>query len=203
MKNPMSELLARRVPQFLGLYLAGSWAFVEFLDWAVEQFVLSPHITSFVFLLILLLLPTVVILTWRHGAPGPDRWGRMESIGIPLNLLLAATVLYTGFSGKDLGAATTTVTLEDEAGNEIERQVPKQAFRKQVALFFFDNESGDETFDWLSYGTTLALQVDLVCLEMLDHTLERVHGVVVADVVSDIAYRHRFTQPVGDVAHVT
>jgi len=161
MKNPMSELLARRVPQFLGLYLAGSWAFVEFLDWAVEQFVLSPHITSFVFLLILLLLPTVVMLTWRHGAPGPDRWGRMESIGIPLNLLLAAAVLYTGFSGKDLGAATTTVTLEDEAGNEIERLVPKQAFRKQVALFFFDNESGDETFDWLSYGTTLALQVDL------------------------------------------
>ncbi len=157
----MSELLARRVPQFLGLYLAGSWAFVEFLDWAVEQFVLSPHITSFVFLLILLLLPTVVMLTWRHGAPGPDRWGRMESIGIPLNLILAATVLYVGFSGKDLGAATTTVTVEDEAGNEVERLVPKQAFRKKVALFFFDNESGDEALDWLSYGTTLALQLDL------------------------------------------
>ncbi len=157
----MSDLLTRRVPQYLGLYLAGSWAFVEFLDWAVEQFVLSPHITSFVFLLILLLLPSVVLLAWRHGAPGPDRWGRMEAIGIPLNLLLAATVLNSGFSGKDLGAATTTVTVEDEAGNEVERLVPKQAFRKKVALFFFDNESGDETFDWLSYGTTLALQVDL------------------------------------------
>ncbi len=160
MKNLMSELLARRVPQFMGLYLAGSWAFVEFLDWAVEQFVLSPHITSFAFLLLLLLLPSVVMVTWRHGTPGQDSWGRIEAIGIPLNLIFAATLLYFGFSGKDLGAATTTVVVEDEAGNEIERQVPKQEFRKKVAIFFFDNESGDEALDWLSYGAALALQVD-------------------------------------------
>jgi len=156
----MSELLARRVPQFMGLYLAGSWAFVEFLDWAVEQIVLSPHITSFAFLLLLLLLPSVVMVSWRHGTPGQDSWVRIEAIGIPLNLIFAATLLYFGFSGKDLGAATTTVVVEDEAGNEIERQVPKQEFRKKLAIFFFDNESGDEGLDWLSYGPALALQVD-------------------------------------------
>jgi tetratricopeptide (TPR) repeat protein len=161
MKDLMAELLARRVPQFVGLYLAGSWAFVEFLDWAVEQFVLSPHISSFAFLLLLLLIPSVVMLAWRHGAPGKDVWGRVEAVGISLNLILAATLLFFSFSGKDLGAATTTVVVEDEAGNEIERQVPKQAFRKKVAIFFFDNESGEEALDWLSFGATLALQVDL------------------------------------------
>jgi len=161
MKDLLPELLARRVPQVTGLYLAGSWALVEFLDWAVEQFVLSPHITSFVFLLLLLLLPSVVMLTWRHGTPGRDRWGRIEAVGIPLNLILGATVLFIGFAGKDLGAATTTLVVEDEAGNEIEREVPKQAFRKRVALFSFDNASGDTALDWMSYGIPLAAQMDL------------------------------------------
>jgi tetratricopeptide (TPR) repeat protein len=161
MRNPVSELFRRRVPQFVGLYLAGSWAFVEFLDWAVEQFVLSPHITSFVFVLLLLLLPSVALLAWRHGAPGRDRWGRAEAIGIPLNVAAAAIILYVGFSGKDLGAATTSVVVADEAGNVVEREVPKQEFRKKLAIFYFDNESGDESLDWLSYGATLALQTDL------------------------------------------
>jgi tetratricopeptide (TPR) repeat protein len=161
MQGVTSELFRRRVPQFVGLYLAGSWAFVEFLDWAVEQFVLSPHVTSFAFLLLLLLLPSVAALAWRHGAPGRDGWGRIEAIGIPLNLILATALLYFGFSGKDLGAATTKVVVEDEAGNEIERQVPKEEFRKKLAVFYFDNETGDGELDWLSYGTTLALEMDL------------------------------------------
>lgn len=161
MERMTSELLRRRVPQFVGLYLAGSWALVEFLDWAVEQFVLSPHITSFVFLLLLLLLPSVVTLAWRHGAPGRDGWGRVEAIGIPLNLVLAAGVLFAGFYGKNLGAATTTITVEDEAGQEVERQVAKEAFRRKLAVFYFENESGDRALDWMSFASTLALDLDL------------------------------------------
>lgn len=70
------ELLRRRVPQFVGLYLVGSWGFIEFVDWAVEQYVLSPQITNFVVALLLLLLPSVLLLAWRFGAPGDDHWTR-------------------------------------------------------------------------------------------------------------------------------
>ena len=33
----LGELVRRRVPQIVGLYLVGSWGFVEFVDWAAER----------------------------------------------------------------------------------------------------------------------------------------------------------------------
>jgi len=158
----LGELVRRRVPQIVGLYLVGSWGFVEFVDWAVAQYVLSLHITNFVVSLLLLLLPSVLLLAWRYGAPGDDRWTRTESIAIPLNLVLAAAVLYLGFRGTPLGAATTTVVVEDESGNAVERVIPRNDFRRSIASFFFDNETGDTTLDWLRYGLPIATEFDLV-----------------------------------------
>ena len=157
----LGELFKRRVPQIVGLYVVGSWGFVEAVDWAVDQYVLSPHITNFVVALLLLLLPSVLLLAWRYGAPGDDRWTRTESIAIPLNLVVAAAVLYVGFSGEYLGAATTTVVVEDEAGNPVERVIPRDEFRRSVALFFFENKTGDTTLSWLRYGLPAAVDVDL------------------------------------------
>ena len=157
----LGELFRRRVPQIVGLYMVGSWGFVEAVDWAVEQYVLSPHITNFVVALLLLLLPSVLLLAWRYGAPGDDHWTRTESIAIPLNLVGAAAVLYIGFHGEYLGAATTRVVVEDEAGNPVERVIPRNEFRRSVASFFFENETGDTTLNWLRYGLPLAMELDL------------------------------------------
>jgi Flp pilus assembly protein TadD len=157
----LGELFRRRVPQIVGLYAVGCWTVVEFSDWAVERYVLSPHITSFIVSLLLLLLPSVVLLAWRFGAPGDDHWTRTESIAIPVNLLVAAAVLYVGFHGKYLGAATTMVVVEDDAGNPVERVIPRNEFRRSVASFYFENETGDATLDWLRYGLPLATEMDL------------------------------------------
>ena len=157
----LGELFRRRVPQIVGLYMVGSWGFVEATDWAVEQYVLSPHITNFVVALLLLLLPSVMLLAWRYGAPGDDHWTRTESIAIPLNLVVAAAVLYVGFHGEYLGAATTTVLVENEAGDPVERVVPRDELRRSIALFFFENETGDTTFNWLSHGLLYATEADL------------------------------------------
>ena len=53
------------------------------------------------------------------------------------------------FSGQELGAATTVRLLEDDQGNTVERAIPKAAFRRDVLLYPFDNESGDPDLDWL------------------------------------------------------
>ena len=157
----LGELFKRRVPQIVGFYMVGSWGFVEAVDWAVDQYMLAPHITNFVVALALLLLPSVLLLAWRYGAPGDDHWTRMESIAIQLNLVVAAAVLYVGFHGKYLGAATTTVVVEDEAGNPVERVIPRKEFRRSVASFFFENETGDTILNWLRYGLPLATELDL------------------------------------------
>lgn len=157
----MRQLLHRRVPQIAGAYLAASWVLLEFTDWAVNQYRLSPALTNFVVASLLLLLPAVLVLAWRHGAPGEDPWTKTDAAVIGINLIAAGGVLMAVFSGEELGAATTVRLLEDDAGDTVERVLPKAEFRRDVMVWDFDNESGDPGLDWLRGGLWLGLVPDL------------------------------------------
>jgi len=168
----MRRLLERRVPQIVGLYVAGSWGFVQFVDWAVQQYALSPDLVNFVVMFLLLLLPSVIWLAWRHGAPGRDGWGARDGGIIFVNLVVAAGVLVLTFAGRELGAATTVKLVEDDQGNVVERAVPKAAFRKAVLGFRFENASSDPDLDWLRQGFDLAISFDIGQDPFVRYTLE-------------------------------
>ena len=155
------QLLHRRVPQIAGAYLAASWVLLEFTDWAVDQYALAPALTNFVVAALMLLLPMVVVLAWRHGAPGQDRWTKTDGALIGLSLIAAAGVLGFTFRGQELGAATTVRLLEDDDGNTVERVIPKAAFRRDVMVWDFDNVSEDPDLDWLRSGLWMGLIQDL------------------------------------------
>lgn len=155
------ELMRRRVPHLVGAYFAGGWILLEFTDWAVGRWVLSPHITDLVVTTWLLMIPAVALLAWTHGAPGRDRWSRLEVMGVTLNLLVAVGVMFGLFRERDLGAATTTVTVLDEEGVRVERHIPKREFTRRIAVFAFVNESGDDDLGWLQFGTPWFLTLDL------------------------------------------
>lgn len=157
----MRQLLHRRVPQIAGAYLAASWILLEFTDWAVDQYALSPALTNFVVTTLLLLVPAVLVLAWRHGAPGHDGWTRTDGAVLGLNLVAAGGLLWLAFSGEELGAATTVRLLEDDDGNTVERVIPKAAFRRNVMVWDFDNDSGDPDLDWLRSGLWIAVVTDL------------------------------------------
>jgi tetratricopeptide (TPR) repeat protein/TolB-like protein len=159
--NIVRELLRRRVPQILGIYLAVGWGVLEFSDWLVNRYLLSPHLLDFSLVAWATMIPTVLMLAWFHGAPGADRWTKVEKIGIPANLVAAAILLVSVFTGRDLGAATTSVSFEDETGQTIERTVPKSEFIRSVAVYFFDNTSADTALDWLRYAIPWTLKYDL------------------------------------------
>lgn len=165
MPNLVRTLFERRVPHALAIYAGASWAMVEFVAFAVDEFLLSPHLTRVVLAGLLLLLPTVFMLAWFHGKPGKDRdeLARTEKIGIPANLVLCAAVLWGLFGGRDLGAATTSVTFENEDGQLVERTVLKPEFRKRTALFALDPGEGlthDEL--WTTYAVPIAIEFDLM-----------------------------------------
>ena len=42
-KPLMKDLFERRVPQFIGLYFAISWGIIQFINWIVDRYLLSPH----------------------------------------------------------------------------------------------------------------------------------------------------------------
>jgi hypothetical protein len=128
-------LLQRRVPHILGGYLVAGWIIVEFMDWLVKQYHISPHLVTFFLVALAAMIPTVLLLAFFHGESGRDQWTRVEKIGIPSNLLATIFLLIFFFHGRDLGATTTTVNLIDEQGKQIERLIPKSEFRKKLALF--------------------------------------------------------------------
>ena len=155
------DLLSRRVPQIVGGYLAASWIILEFMDWLVKRYPISPHLVEFFLVAIAAMIPTVILLSYYHGKPGRDQWTRVEKIGIPTNLVVTAFLLIFLFQGKDLGGTTTTVSVVDEDGQRIERLIPKSEFRKKVTIFSLENESGDTELDWLVHAIPDMLRYDI------------------------------------------
>lgn len=162
------DLLDRRVPQYLAAYLAGSWILVEFFAFLEERFLLSPHLTNLVLFLMLLMLPSVVLFTYFHGRRGPDRWQRVEKVFIPLNVVVTIGVLATLFAGRDLGAMTTTVTVEGPDGKPVARAVAKSEFRKSLVLFPFTLEGGNPDHAALGFAALQVLAIDLVQDSFID-----------------------------------
>jgi tetratricopeptide (TPR) repeat protein len=162
------NLVQRRVPQFLAIYLGVAWGVVEFVSFIEERYALSPHLTDFALLALALLIPSVVLLTYNHGRPGRDEWVRSEKVGVPLNLAGAAVVLFLVFGSKELGAATESVTVQDETGQTVERTVAKASFRQRLAIFNFDASAGDTSTAWLRYALPNAVTTDLAQNMFLD-----------------------------------
>ena len=89
------KLLVRRVPHFVGGYLGTSWILLESTAWAVNQYGLSAGLSNFVVATLLIFLPTVVVLSWRHGAPGDDGWTKVDGAVVLANLMVAGGFLAT------------------------------------------------------------------------------------------------------------
>lgn len=160
------SLIERRVPHAVGIYAGASWGLMEFTDAIVVQRLLfSTHYVDLVLLATPLLLPSVILLAWFHGKSGRDRetLPRTEKIGIPANMALCGIVLWAAFAGTDLGRMTTAVTVTDEEGEVVEREIVKPEFRKSVAMFPFDLGPGAGEDDaWLAYAVPIALELDLL-----------------------------------------
>ncbi len=146
------DLLERRFPQYMAVYFGASWGLIEFFAFLEDRFLLSPYWTNLVLLALLLLLPSVGLFVYFHGRKGADRWNRVEKVAIPANMAVAVVVLFGTFGGRDLGAVTTTVTVEDEQGEKVERVVVKDEFRKPLVLYTPSADSTDAESAWLGYA---------------------------------------------------
>jgi tetratricopeptide (TPR) repeat protein len=155
------ELRERHVPHVLAVYIGASWGIIQFVSFLEERYLLSPHLTDLTLFSVALLLPSVVLVTYNVGRPGRDPWSRSTKLGVPANLMIAGGVLFFTFSGKTLGAVTTTLSVIDETGQSIERVVPRAEFRKRLAIFEFDAAPSDTAGQWMRYGLSRALYTDL------------------------------------------
>ena len=161
MTDIFQEIKNRRILPALGLYVGGCWVLIEILDRLSERYMLSPYITDAAFWGLYSLIPAVILLAWAHGKPGKDRVTTAEKVGIPINIIATIGLLVTVFGGKDLGATASMISIANEEGVQETHFIPSESFRRRMAVFFFENESGDPELDWLQYGVTELLVQDL------------------------------------------
>ncbi len=159
--NLLKELWNRRVVQISAIYLVSAYIIKMAVSAIITSQMLSPYITQLVWVVLLSLLPSIILIAFFHGKKEAGKWTKVEIAGIPINAVFTILLVVFLFKGKDLGAATTTVTVEDEDGEKIERTVLKSEFRKKIALFFFDSESSNTEYNWLQYSIPSLLKYDL------------------------------------------
>ncbi len=145
--NLVQELRQRRVPQIVSAYLVAGWGAIQFLEFLESRMAVSPHLVNLIGLSLLLLLPTVLTIAWIHGRPGRDSWGRIPKVVLPANLVAVVLLLVFIFNGRDLGAVTETIEVQDENGEITERVVPKNEYRRRVLIYYAENTGAPED-DW-------------------------------------------------------
>jgi adenylate cyclase len=86
------ELVGRRIPQFVGVYLAAGWGLLEFTDWAMRRFEWTFPVTDYVVGGLLICLPLVIFGAWWSGgrAEGPrsqrkTKDGRKSIVVLPFD----------------------------------------------------------------------------------------------------------------------
>ena len=168
MKNLIGRLLERRIPQYVLVYIGVAWGSMEFTKLIVDVFLFSPHWTKVVILATFMLWPSYLLVVYRHGRPGADSWDLADKVAVPANVLVVGAALFFMFRGEDLGAATTSITVADETGNLVEREVPKQEFRKRTVLFDFDADALADDDLWLTSFVPHAVYIDTLGDDFID-----------------------------------
>lgn len=154
----LQDLFQRRVPHFLAIYLAVGWGVLEFCGFLVDRYELSPYLVDIALVGLLSMIPTVLVLAYFHGGTGPQKWTRVEKIGVPANLIATATVLVFAFSGKDLSGTASTTTYPGYPVLEPTR----------IAVLYFDDHSPGQELGYLADGLTEGLIHELSQVEALD-----------------------------------
>jgi len=154
----MVDILNKNTLRILGIYLVGGYGVVEFVGFIVNHYMLSKNLIDVSIITLLSMIPSVLMVAYYESK---SEWTKIGKIGIPVNFIATIVFLFILFNDKELGATTTTITVEDEEGKKIERVVPKSEFRKNAAIFWFDLETGGPELNWLQFGITGLIELDL------------------------------------------
>ena len=94
--NIFKEILNRRIPQIIGSYLVAGTSLVLFMDWLSTRYDFSQYYTTIALFGIISIIPSVLIISYVHGAPGKDQWTIIEKVGLPINILFIGTDILIG-----------------------------------------------------------------------------------------------------------
>lgn len=141
---PNQSRWSRALKVFAG-YLVASWTILQFVDWMLTRYQISPYWTDILLWTFIGIIPSLLIYLVNQERINQKKLLRREKIIIPLNLLLLFGGLTVAYGKADLGSITQSINFTDENGQTIARKVIKKEFRVPVTLFPFEQEEGPDS----------------------------------------------------------
>ena len=148
--------------QIFAAYLVASWTFLQFIDWILDRYNISPYWVDLLLWIFVGLIPSVLIYLYHMDRINQRILKLREKIIFPLNVLLIMAVTYLGFGNSDLGATTESIEYTTEAGEERTALITKEEFREVIPIFSFEQIDSDSTNVWMQSGIPALIHEDLL-----------------------------------------
>lgn len=148
--------------QILAAYLVAAWTFLQFIDWILNRYNISPYWVDILLWFFVGMIPSLVIYLYHQDRINKRILKLREKIIIPLNIVILFIALYFSFGSSDLGATTKKINYTDEAGIGQSKTITKEEFRIGIPVYGFENLSQNDSIDWMKYGIGRLLVEDLV-----------------------------------------
>jgi hypothetical protein len=148
--------------QFLAGYLVAAWTFLQFLDWILNRYDISPNWVDLFLWIFIGVVPSLAIYFHHQDRINDGVLKPREKILFPVNLILLAITMYFGFGNSDLGATTKEISFTNDAGELEKKRITKEEFRIGLPIFSFEQTKTDSVNQWLEYGIR-----ELICQDLL------------------------------------
>ncbi|WP_298757136.1 hypothetical protein [uncultured Psychroserpens sp.] len=147
--------------KILAAYLVAAWTFLQFVDWILNRYNISPHWVDVLLWLFIGIIPSLAIYLYHQERINKRILKLREKILFPLNIIILCIVVYFGFGNSDLGATTKEIKYTNESGQTESKTITKEEFRIGIPIFAFENLTNDDSQEWLRYGIGRLLYQDL------------------------------------------
>jgi len=148
--------------KFLAGYLVAAWTFLQFLEWILNRYEISPNWVDLFLWIFIGLVPSLAIYFHHQERISRGALKLREKIIFPLNLLLLFGIIYIAFGSTDLGATTKEISFTNAAGELEKTRITKEEFRIEVPIYSFEQTKKDTTYRWLRYGIRELIYQDII-----------------------------------------
>lgn len=135
--------------QFFAAYLVAAWTLLQFVDWILNRYNISPYWVDILLWFFVGIIPSLLIYLYHQDRINARVLKLREKIIFPLNLVLLFVALYMGFGHSDLGATTKEISYTNANGDLETKTITKEEFRVHVPIFNFEQVKQDSSSLWM------------------------------------------------------
>lgn len=149
------------VIKILAAYLVAAWTFLQFVDWILIRYNISPYWVDILLWTFVGVIPSLVIYLYNKDRINEGILKLREKIIIPLNVLVIGILIFFVFGNSDLGSTKKEISFTDELGNLETQTITKEEFRVGLSIFSFEQQEKDTINGWIGDALKKLITIDL------------------------------------------